>query len=172
MKTFNEQYYINLTPWKKKLDLDEIPKFNNISYKNTVILHFDFISPLFMISTTKKPNKTIFIAAINICLRISEIIRKVYPYNKVYVVIHTKKVNMSQFVINFDTFKSIIDIIPNFAIVTKENNFDLDYYNQENYNHIFYGFNSLDMNKLVEKFNQCKKQYWKTFNGKLIVKEL
>lgn len=166
MKNANEQYYINLTPWKRELNLDKVKRFNEIHYADVIILHFDFISSLF--TTKEKPNKQIFVAAINICLRVYEIIKKLYPYNLVYVIIHTRKTAINHFTIDFDTFKSIIDLVPNFAIIAKEdNNSDLMYYNQSSYKHIFYNF----LNTIIKnKFSNCECQFWKTISGKLIVR--
>lgn len=164
MKTFNELYYIENTAWKSKLNLDDIKKFKTIKYSNSIIIHFDFLYSLMKVTTKQKAETSIFVSAINICFRLYEIIKKLYPYNNVYVIIHTRKTKILNLNIDYDTFKTIIDILPNFAIITKEQIDDLSYFDSKEYKHIFYG----RCNNITFDNSEC--QYWSIFKGNLIVK--
>lgn len=157
MKDFKEQYYITNIPWQRKLNYDDLVKFD-IKPNDTIIFHFDFWYSVFKIRGIK-PDKRIFISGINACLRYYQIIRKIYPYNNVRVIIHQKQ-NYNQ-ILNYSAFKSIIDIIPNFAIV--QDSSDLEYFNKSNYKHIFYGM----FTKLPENSDYQK---WSVMNGNLIIR--
>ena len=167
MKDFKKLYYIENTPWKRKLDIYSLERFN-IKYKDILIFHFNFITSLYKVNDVKlNPDKQIFLSAINICLRYYQIIKKLYPYNKLYVIIYTRKDKISRINIDYDTFKSIIDLIPYFAIV---NNLPVD--NQENFKllcnpngdikHIFYGFSDVNIKNISY-------QKWNLLKGKLYI---
>lgn len=158
MKDFKSQYYISNIPWQRYIDYNAIPKFN-IKYGDTIIFHYDLFYSVFKISKDAKGySKNLFVAVINACLRYYQIIKNVYPYNKICVIIHLK--SNTKIMLNFDTFKLILDMIPNFAVCDDiENRFDT-----ENYKHIFYGCSSI--------YNQLKvaeKQKWSTTQGRLLV---
>ena len=167
-KTFEEIYYIQHTPWKRKLNLDNIKKFEDIKYNDVILFHFDFPYSVFSTLSDCKCNDKIFIAAINVCLRICQIIKTIYPYNKCYVIIHTKKKAMfHNTILSYETFRSIIDIIPNFAVINEEIKEDLEYFTQKTYRHIFYGMCNNCYN-YYQKTNSC--QRWSVINGNLIIK--
>lgn len=135
-KDFTKQYYLKNTVWSKYVDLDSIPKFKNIAYDDFIIFHYNLTYSIFKVSTSTNYSKNIFISAINVCLRYYQLIKKLYPYNKVRVIIHVHdKIKVS---IDVDTFKSILDIIPNFAVCSEERFNILDFDNSF-IKHIFYG---------------------------------
>lgn len=164
MKTYKELYYINNTPWKSKLNLDNLKRFESINYNDIIIFHFDFVYSVFKVVSQQKPEKTIFISAINCCLRLAEVIKKLYPYNKIYIIIHTKEKEILKINIDYNTFKSVIDIIPNIAIVSEKTDIkNFDIYNSQNYKHIFYG----NLFKIERILNNCEKQKMFLLNGLL-----
>ena len=165
MKTFQDFYYLENTIWKSKLSVDSIKKFNNITYADTIILHFDFLYSLLKVQSKESPNKTIFIDMINVCLRLYDIIKLLYPHNRCYIIIYTKQNKFGKLNIDYKTLKTIIDIIPNIAIVTQTDKNELEYFNDNNYKHIFYG---ICFNKNL--FINCEMQQWNVINGKLLVK--
>lgn len=170
MKSCNSLYYIDNTPWTKKTNIENIKRFNSIRYSDSIILHFDFVYSVLKLPATeqRKLNNTIFISAINVCLRIYNLIKKLYPYNTVYVIIHTKnKMNLTR-IINFETFKAIIDILPNFAIIAEDSLDDLLYFNNKDYKHIFYG----NCNRVKNIFDTdlTELQSWSFIKGNLIVR--
>ena len=166
MKTFNELYYISNTPWKSKLHLDKIKTFNSLKYNDNIYLHFDFLSSIIKVTSIKeRPQKTLFLSAINICLRLYEIIKKLYPYNSIYVIIYTKEKELYNLNIDYNTFKSVIDILPNFAIITNKQISELNSFNNKTCKHIFYG-------NVCSKamFNNSECQIWNILQGNLLVK--
>ncbi len=166
VKTFEDLYYINNTIWSRNLaniDKSKIIWFDNIKYSDIIILHFDFIYSIMRVMTKEKPNKLIFMAAINVCLRLYSTIKKLYPYNKVYVIIHTKhNVLVKSTKIDYDAFQSVINIIPNFALITSDNYEDLVAFKLNNFKHIFYGL----CNNAHKYFDVENKQRLDIFNGK------
>lgn len=166
-KDFNKLYMINNTFWKNKLNLDNIKRFKTIKYGDNIILHFGVQQSLnkIMVKIGSKFNPTLFISIINACLRIYEIIKKVYPYNKIYVILHLSKNNYlnSRFT-DISMYKSVIDIIPNFAVI---NSYDeLDYFDSVSYKHIFY---CMDFSDLKTLFHISEIQIWKNLNGSLYI---
>lgn len=157
MKDYNKLYYTINTVWSKYINLNEIKKFENIEYSNEVIFCFDFI---WSIIKTKNIDlflsKNYIISAINICLRYYQLIKKLYPYNLVRVIII-----IDDRYVNLEAFKSIIDMIPNFAVCSKKQN--LSFINEKQYKQIWY------TTKINYK-NRFNSQYWDSYNGKLIVK--
>lgn len=159
MKDFKSQYYMDNIPWQRCIDYDKIPKFN-IKYGDMVIFHYDLFYSVFKISNNAKGyNKNLFVAVINACLRYYQIIKNIYPHNRICVIIHLKP-NV-KFMLDFNTFKLILDMIPNFAVCDDtENRFD-----SGKYKHIFYG--------CLDVYNQLKtaeKQRWSTTQGNLLIK--
>lgn len=163
MNDYKSQYYINNIPWQRNLNYDNILKFKSISYGDAIIFHYDFVQSIFkVVNQSKGYNKNIFISAINACLRYKQIIQKLYPYNKVYIIIHTRK-NM-RVSIDYNTFKKILDIIPNFAIC--DNLEDCLYFDTKQYKHIAYGTCS----NILSNLKNSEKQKWTTVQGNLIIK--
>lgn len=164
MNDYKSQYYINNIPWQRNLNYDSILKFKSISYGDAIIFHYDFVQSIFkVINQSKGYNKNIFISAINACLRYKQIIQKLYPYNKVYIIIHTRK-NM-RVSIDYNTFKKILDIIPNFAICN--NLEDCLYFDTKQYKHIFYG----NCNGMKNLLKIADSQIWSTIRGILNIRE-
>lgn len=167
MKTFNEIYYIENTPWKRKLNLDELKRFNDIKYGDKIFLHIDYFKTIFI---TKAENRNIntFIPLLNICLRIREVIKKLYPYNEVYVLIYMKDLKLLN-ILNYSTLKFIVDIIPNFALINENDKEILDSlknFNSNSYKHIFYKIN----NKISNYFDKDNCQNWYIYQGKIIIR--
>lgn len=154
---FKSQYYIVNIPWQRNLDYSKIPKFN-IRYNDTIVFHYDMFYSIFKVGfKVKGYNKNIFVAVINACLRYHQIIKKLYPYNKICVVIHVKE-NVS-LAVDFDTLKAILNIIPNFAVCNDTKlRFD-----EENYKHIYYG-------TFKQNLKVAEKQDWYVTMGKLLIK--
>lgn len=161
----NKIYYIENTPWKDKLVLADVTKFN-LRYSDTIIFYYDFSYSYLKIMSKQTTNNLIFISAINCCLRFYEVIKKLYPYNDVYVVIYTEDKLAKTLKIDSKTFRAVTDIIPNFAVVSKTNFSDLSYYNQKNYKHIFYG----KCNNAKSIFTNSDTQQWLLFKGKIVIK--
>lgn len=161
MKDFKSMYYICNTPWGKYLNYDKIKKFKDMRYSDTIIFHFDFWYSVFKVSEKTNYSRNVFISAINVCLRYYQIINKLYPYNNVRVVIHVKK--QSNLALDYNTFKSVLDLIPNFAIC--DNNDDL--FDSDLYKHIFYG-NCNGMKGLLEVADS---QIWSATRGVLNIRE-
>lgn len=158
----NKKYYIANTFWKDKLDLAKVPKFNNIKYTDILILHFGIQQSLSKIMLNIRDNK-IFIAILNVALRFYQTVKNIYPYNKVYIILYYTK-NYKNSLLDFDTFKTIVDIIPNFALIGSFD--DLDFFKTDNYKHIFYNMDTLQ--SVINMFDS--KQIWQNFNGKLMVR--
>lgn len=166
LKTFKEMYYIEHTIWNKYFDKDKIPLFKDIKYDDIIILHFDFLYSVFKTKTSKqKVDKTIIVDAINICLRMYQKIKTVYPYNKLYVIIHADKHSMGTLIIDTEAFQKLIDIIPDFALVSNKDDPDLDYYKSDCYKHIIYG----TCNGVKNKYKAKNCQTWRILNGKLYI---
>lgn len=165
-KPFKQDYYIEHTLWERNFNADEINKFDNLRFDDTIILHFDFIYTIFKTKTSKHViNKNIIFDAINVCLRMYQKIKKLYPYNRVYVIIHAEKQALKRLIVDVSAFQALIDIIPGFAIVTDKKDPDLEYYNKSNYKHIIYGkCNGLKTLYLPENY-----QTWLILNGKLYI---
>ena len=163
-KSFEDLYYINNTIWSRNLvDKSKLTFFDDIKYSDIIILHFDFVYSLTRVLTQASPAKTIFMSTINVCLRLYSTIKKLYPYNKVYVIIHTKhNVLVKSTKIDYDAFQSIINIIPNFALITPDNYEDLTAFKLNNFKHIFYGL----CNNTHKYFDVENKQRLDIFNGK------
>lgn len=162
MNDFKSQYYIVNVPWQRNLDYDKIEKFN-IKFSDVIVFHFDFVNSVFKVDRQKYPgyNKNVFVSAINACLRYLQIIKKLYPYNKIYVIIHLKQ--NAKISLDVETFKSVLNLIPNFAVC--DDSLDT-YFDDVNYKHIFYGYCSNYYNKI----NIAEKQLWSTVMGRLIIK--
>nr|CAI9751400.1 hypothetical protein DGKKSRWO_DGKKSRWO_CDS_0109 [uncultured phage]CAI9752286.1 hypothetical protein CVNMHQAP_CVNMHQAP_CDS_0109 [uncultured phage] len=163
MSEQNKIYYIENTPWKDKLDSDSIKRFSQLFYSDKIIFHFDFAYSYFKVLTKQKSNSVLFIAAINCCLRFYETIKRIYPYNEVYIIIYVEDKIAKTLKINSDTFQKVIDIIPDFAVVNSTK--DLDYFNTANYKHIFYG----KCSNAKAIFTNCETQSWSLFKGKIVV---
>lgn len=157
MKDFKKQYYIENVPWKRKLDYDKIKRFEDINYDNTVIFNFDFTYSVFKIKATGYNRNSIFISAINVCLRYYHIIKNLYSHNNVRVIIYVKKDDS-----NYEIFKSILNLIPNFAVC--DDSSLINKFDNKNYKHIIYG----SCNNLV--INNTEKQKWSVIVGNLNVR--
>lgn len=171
MTTFKDLYYIENTAWQRKNDLTKIKKFDDISYNDCIIFHFDFAYSVLKTSQKAKQSvsNNIFISAINICLRFHRLIKQLYPYNKVFIILHCKDIKTSSKIIDKTTLKSVVDIIPKFAVVSKDDYSSLSYYNQQCYKHIFYGkFLGTNIQNILNM--KSNKQIWSLSNGKLIVR--
>lgn len=165
-KTFKQAYYIEHTLWERNFDVDKINIFDNINFGDTVILHFDFIYSIFKTKTSKqKVDKTIIFDAINICLRMYQKVKKLYPHNTVRVIIHAEKQALKRLIVDASAFQALIDIIPGFAIVTERCDPDLKYYDKSNYKHIIYG----KCSGLKTLYSPENYQTWLILNGKLYV---
>lgn len=164
VKTFEDLYYINNTVWSRNLvDKSKLTFFDDIKYSDIIILHFDFVYSLTRVLTQASPAKTVFMSTINVCLRLYSTIKKIYPYNKVYVIIHTKhNVLVKSTKVDYDAFQSIINIIPNFALITPDDYEDLAAFKLNNFKHIFYGL----CNNAHKYFDVENKQRLNIFNGK------
>lgn len=156
-----KQYYIANTIWQSKFNVDNIKKFDNIKYDDKIILYYDFPYSYYKIMLKQKQDRVLFIAAINCCLRMYEKIKQIYPYNSIYVCIYTNDKTL----IDYEAFKSVIDLIPDFAIITDDNKEDLSYFTGLEYKHIFYGRCNGIKNIIKENY-----QYWSIINGNLIIK--
>lgn len=156
MKDFKSQYYICNTPWKRKLDITKLKKFDDIKYIDTIIFHFDLCYSVFKVGRQTGYSKDVIISAINICLRYYNIIKSLYPYNKIRVIIHLK--NNIKIALDKESYQKVIDIIPNFAVCDNLN--ELEYFNTDNYKHIIYGGIRPDLKN---------KQIWSVIDGKLII---
>lgn len=161
MNDFKKQYYINNIPWKKYINYDKITKFRDIRYSDSIVFNYDLQYSMFKLhGGGGVKDKTIFISAINICFRYYQILKNLYPYNKIYINIYVK--NSIKKLILLDVFKSVIDIIPNFALVLEDNKKELeDILNNSNYKNIVYGY------IIKSKKIQC----WSVINGRLIIKK-
>lgn len=159
----NREYYYSNTPWKRKLNLDKIPKFNGITYNNIIIFHYDLNYSIMSTITKGKSNinkKLIFVSAINVCLRYRQYIKKLYPYNEVKVIIYMNE--SLSLTIDYNTFKTITNILADFAVYNKTNN----YFTDSKYRHIFYGH----CNNSKSNYNKQYVQSWSTVQGNLIVR--
>ena len=163
----SKKYYINNTIWKRKLpnDLENLRHFNNILYDNVIIFHFDF---MYSIQKSKiNMYDCIFIDTINICLRYYNLIKKLYPYNNVNVVIwfneHVIKL-LHILKIDYDVFKQVIDIIPNFAIFDMKDISKIKDIDNKQYKHIFYG------SFIKINLENSEGQNWNAINGQLFIK--
>lgn len=158
--SFKQAYYVLNIPWQRNLDTGSIPKFKDLKYNDVIIFHFDVWYSVFKAGGASFTgfDKSNFVAILNACLRYYQIIKKIYPYNKLRVVIHLKN---QKLVLDYDTFKSVIDILPNFAVCkdTKE----LEYFDSESYKHIIYG----SCNNHIPKNTEYQK--WSVIKGNLIV---
>ena len=165
-------YYIENTFWKSKLPkLENIKKFNNIKYSNVIIFHFDYLYSLFKTLSSYKINDIMFIHAINVCLRYYGLLKQLYPYNKIYIIVETTsgKLTNKVYKINNEVFRSMIDIIPNFALIDYTNEQDMEdlkYFNSEQYKHVIYGNKYKD---LKDTLDHCDCQHWKVLGGKLFI---
>lgn len=165
---FRVQYYIDNVPWKRNLSIASIPKFNNLRYEDKIVFHFDFSYSIFNVQKAKFSyfkDKSIFISAINVCLRYYQIIKTIYPYNDIYVIIYTKS-NL-KLSVSYETLKTVIDLIPRFAICNNENSTAVQDFNTDSYKHIIYGNCGNIHNMLTVKDNVQK---WQVRLGKLIIK--
>lgn len=158
---YKSQYYISNTPWKRKLNIEEVKRFNNIRYSDAIVFHFDFTYSIFKVNQkTRGYTKKLFVSAINVCLRFYQIIKSIYPYNKVYVIIYVR----NGFGLDINTLKLILDLIPNFA--ASDENCSCYFNGINSYKHIFYG----SCNG-TEKDIISNKQDWSVIDGNLVVKE-
>lgn len=159
MSDFKKMYYIKNVPWQRNLNYDNIPKFKNIKYGDTIVFHFDL--PFSKLKVLHAPgyDKKFFISAINICLRYYQIIRNIYPYNKIGIIIHLGSGKLSPI---FDALQAVVDIIPNIAVDKTDNVYFDDY----KHKHIFYCGSSS-----CQKLKVAEYQLWQVFEGKLKIKE-
>lgn len=161
MKDYNyrEKYYIDNTPWKRKLEVDSIPKFNT-NYTDIIVFNFDLTYSLYKTqSKTKIVSLVPYVSAINVCLRYYQLIKNFYPYNKVRVLILVKRHSN----VNYEVLKSILDNLFNFAVSYID---DIDYdYTDSCYKHIIYGNNY--MTNIQDK---KQLQNWSVIAGKLLVR--
>lgn len=164
-KTFDELYYIENTPWKRKNDINKLLRFDNIKYNDVIIFHFDFLESIVKTKMLNKNiNKTSFIHSINVCLRHYSIIKQLYPYNKIDIIIHIKN-NLNY--VDISTFQAIIDIIPNFALVSEKDIINIKYFNNNMYKHILYG----NCNNVKNMLTNSDYQIWKLLQGKIYIKK-
>ena len=167
VKSFKDVYYIENTIWTRHYQKEKIETFS-LKFTDSIILHFDFTFSIFKAKSMYKKQinltKTELIDCINVCLRQYQKIRQLYPYNDVFVIIYVDNIGQKLFTdLNF--FKSVIDILPNFAITSNKQNQDLAYiFNNKNYKHIFYG-NFMD---IIKNYN-IDYQNWKIIRGKLYI---
>lgn len=163
MKDFKEQYYILNTPWRRKLDMSFVQRFDDLNLDDTIVFNYDFMYSVFKTNANGKHSnydKNIYVSAINVCLRYYQMIKILYPQNKVRVIIHINKLKIYKSYYNI--FKSILDLIPNFAVCDNPDLMcDLD---AESYKHIIYG----DCNKFKPEISD--RQKWMVFNGNLVVR--
>lgn len=165
-QTFEQKYYIEHTLWERNFDVEKIDKFENIKYGDIILLHFDLIYSIFKTKTTRnKVEKTIIFDVINVCLRMYQKIKQIYPYNKVYVIIHTDELSLKRLLIDSNVLQALVDIIPDFALVTDNKDPDLEYYNSNNYKHILYG----KCSGLKQIYQPENYQVWLILNGKLYI---
>ena len=164
---FTDQYYFNNTIWKRNLNSNKIKKFN-ICYSDQIIFHFDIIYSIYKVVGTSgidvKENRNLIVDVLNVCLRNYAAIKSIYPYNLCNVLLYTKNNVIGNLSINYNTMKPIIDIIPNFAIITDSDKNDLYYFNDKRYKHIFYG--NLFSKKYFDK-SEC--QFWNIVQGNIII---
>lgn len=158
-----KQYYFANSIWQSKFNPKQVRQFANLDFNSKIILYYDFPFSCLKISLKQKQDKILAIAAINCCLRLYEKIKQIYPYNDIYVCIYTKNNGLNS-QLDAKTFKTIIDLIPDFALITDEDLEDLSQLLDKNYRHIFYG-NCSNIKKRISKNYQC----WSTFNGRLNV---
>lgn len=161
MKDFKQSYYILNCPWKRKLKLDSVKRFDNISYNNIIVFNFDLDYSVIKTSNTLNKNNTdskLVISSINICMRYYGIITKLYPYNNIKIIIHTNNVKY------YNILRPIINLMPDFAITIKQQ--DTKFLDQEKYKNIVYGSCSNLKSKI--KNTECQSYY--TIDGVLFVK--
>lgn len=161
-----KQYYIANTIWQSKFNKDKVKLFDSINYGDNIILYYDFLYSYYKIATKQKQNKLLFIAAINCCLRMKEKLKQLYPYNNIYICLYVKDKNSKLNFIDYDVFKSVIDMIPDFAFITEEDLVDLTYFDNKNNKQIFYGRCS----EIKEKLKNSDYQIWNIINGILYIK--
>lgn len=174
---YEDLYFIENTFWKSRLkNIDKIPKFDNIKYNDIIIFHFDFIYSIAKTFSAYKGSRylqnitnTTFFNTLSVCLRYYELIKKLYPYNEINVIINTstEKIMNNVYKIHNDAFKSVVDILPNFALIDNNNKKDikdLNYFTSDKYKHILYGNNKNIKNIITKNF-----QNWKVMQGKLFI---
>ena len=139
MKDYNKLYYTENTVWNRYLDLDSIPKFNNVRYGDTIIFHFSLVYSITKVfGQYGKLDKSTFVGSINICLRYYQIIKKLYPHNDVRIIIHVDNLgdpNTAEYY--YSCIRAISDLIPYVAVTVgypNVINFDC-----EKVHHIYYG---------------------------------
>lgn len=174
---YEDLYFIENTFWKSKLkSIDKIRKFEDIKYNDIIIFHFDFIYSIAKTFSAYKGSRylqditnTTFFSALSVCLRYYELIKKLYPYNEINVIINTstEKTMNNVYKIHNDAFKSVVDILPNFALIdnnVKKDIEDLRYFTSNKYRHILYG-NNKNIKKVITK----NFQNWKVMQGRLFI---
>lgn len=166
MKDYNKLLYIDNIPWKQKLNLNKIKKFSDIKYGDKIILHIDYLNVVFHSQRSQRVQD--IVPVINISLRIREVIKQLYPYNEIFIIIYINPINLNC-IFKPSTIQSIIDIIPNIALVDISNSdylSDLKYFNDFSYKHIFYKNIKKDIKDVLNK----NFQNWYISQGKIIVR--
>lgn len=138
MNEFKKQYYIVNTPWERKWEPDNIPKFALLS-NDKVVFHYDMLYSLFkmngVVCNSSDKTALIVVSAINTCLRFYEKIKQLYPYNEVFVVLRMDNIAKPY----LEVANTFVGFLPHFAVLSKENKHTLMEINKTNYFHIVYG---------------------------------
>lgn len=166
-KSFKDIYYIENTIWAKNYKKEEIERFS-LNFTDSIILHFDFTYSIFKTKSTYKKqvnmDKTELVDCINVCLRYYQKLRKLYPYNDIFVIIYIDNIGQKLFT-DLEFFSRVIDILPNFALVSDKKSQDLAcLLKNKSYKHVFYG-NFMDIIKNYD----IDYQVWRVIQGKLYI---
>lgn len=170
MKDYDDKYYMSNIPWRSKLNLDSILKFQNLKFTDTIIFHYNLAYSIFKTEGNKSISlqAEVTVNSINVCLRYYQILKELYPYNKIRVIIYIN--DKIRCTVKSSVYQKIIDIIPNFALVAIDSadvDNNIKYFDKPEYKHILYGM-SLSFKNY---FNISDVQKWETALGNLIVKE-
>lgn len=164
MKDFKKLYYMANTPWQKKNNIRQLERFSDIRQKDVIIFHYGVLYSFTKIQDVQKFRKRDYVVAvINSCLRFYNIIKKVYPHNKIYVVLHTVGIDS----LTKGALRVFTDFLPGFAVYDKtkdESKETMGYFDKKGqYYHIVYGQHSM-MKGLIEIANR---QIWHTNQGEI-----
>ena len=149
MKDYKQQYYIENVPWQRNLDYDKILCFENLKFSDYIVFHFDTFYAQNKVSKYNPVSNNLLIASINACLRYYQIIKKLYPYNQIRVIMHTLG--------KTENLEVILSMIPNFAVTQ---GYDNNLFTEQRYKHIYYG-------KLIPTNHNI--QRWSCVKGNLII---